>query len=52
MSGSVSVWSIQLMVYHFQVLAHRLGLIPLKVDPRKFDMLPPCTYHYQSSVPL
>ena len=29
----------------FQVLAHRLGLIPLKVDPRKFNMLPPCTYH-------
>lgn len=25
-----------------QVLAHRLGLIPLKVDPRKFQMLPPC----------
>lgn len=25
-----------------QVLAHRLGLIPLKVDPRKFQMLPLC----------
>ena len=25
-----------------QVLAHRLGLIPLKADPRKFEMLPPC----------
>ena len=26
-----------------QVLAHRLGLIPLNVDPRKFEMMPPCT---------
>ena len=27
-----------------QVLAHRLGLIPLKVDPRSFTMFPPRTY--------
>ena len=25
-----------------EVLAHRLGLIPIKADPRKFNMLPPC----------
>lgn len=24
-----------------EVLAHRLGLIPIKVDPRDFEMLPP-----------
>ena len=29
----------------FQVLAHRLGLIPLKVDPRKFEMMPSCKTH-------
>lgn len=25
-----------------EVLAHRLGLIPIKADPRKFNMLQPC----------
>jgi len=24
-----------------EVLAHRLGLIPIRADPRKFKMLPP-----------
>ena len=24
-----------------EVLAHRLGLIPIKADPRRFNMLPP-----------
>lgn len=24
-----------------EVLAHRLGLVPIKADPRKFNMLPP-----------
>ena len=24
-----------------EVLAHRLGLIPIKADPRDFEMLPP-----------
>lgn len=34
-----------------QVLAHRLGLIPLKVDPRKFEMLPPCKFAGSPLVP-
>lgn len=51
MSGSVcdSECAANGVHHHFQVLAHRLGLIPLKVDPRKFNMLPPCTYQ---SVPV
>ena len=27
-----------------EVLAHRLGLIPIKADPRRFNMLPPGIY--------
>jgi len=33
-----------------EVLAHRLGLIPIKVDPRLFHMLPPRTFLFDGEV--
>ena len=27
-------------IIHDEVLAHRLGLLPIKADPRDFEMLP------------
>ena len=31
-----------------EVLAHRLGLIPIKADPREFEMLPPSKFSVSS----